>query len=52
MRKVQILSIIRGDKVITVPHGQDTLKAGDTVICYGDMKTVQELFAEGIDQSV
>ncbi|MFZ3116131.1 MAG: hypothetical protein WA133_10705 [Syntrophales bacterium] len=39
-------------ELITVPHGQDTLKAGDTVICYGDMKTVQELFAEGIDQSV
>ncbi|MDD4862306.1 MAG: TrkA C-terminal domain-containing protein [Smithellaceae bacterium] len=43
-RKVQILSIIRGGEVITVPQGHDSLKVGDTVICYGDMKTAKELF--------
>ncbi len=44
-RKVQILSIIRGDEVIAVPQGHDSLRVGDTVICYGDMKTAKELFA-------
>jgi predicted permease len=49
-QKVQILSIIRGGKVIAVPQGHDTLRVGDTVICYGDMKTAKELFAVQADR--
>ena len=52
-RKVQILSIIRGDEVIAVPQGHDSLRVGDTVICYGDMKTAKELFdAAGLEDKI
>jgi TrkA-C domain len=44
-RKVQILSIDHGDEIIAVPQGHDMLRAGDTVICYGDVEAASELFA-------
>jgi hypothetical protein len=43
--KVQILSIGHGDEIIAVPQGHDTLRAGDTVICYGNIKAASELFS-------
>ncbi len=42
-RKVQVLSIIRGERVIAVPTGEDTLLAGDVAICYGDTRVATEL---------
>jgi membrane-associated protease RseP (regulator of RpoE activity) len=43
-KKVQILSIIRGEEAIVVPGGEDLLLAGDVVICYGDMAEATSLF--------
>lgn len=42
-RKVQLLSIIRGEQIIAVPKGDDTLHAGDVAICYGDTRAATEL---------
>ncbi len=43
-KKVQILSILRGEEAITVPGGEDFLLEGDVVICYGDMAAATSLF--------
>jgi hypothetical protein len=43
-KKVQILSILRGQEAIAVPRGEDFLLAGDVVICYGDMAVATSLF--------
>jgi len=43
-KKVQILSIFRGEEAIAVPDGEDFLLAGDVVICYGDMAAATSLF--------
>ena len=43
-KKVQILSISRGEKAIAIPGGGDFLLAGDVVICYGDMAAATSLF--------
>jgi len=43
-KKVQILSILRGEEVIAVPGGEDFLLARDVVICYGDMAMATSLF--------
>jgi TrkA-C domain len=43
-KKVQILSILRGEEAIAVPGGEDFLLAGDVVICYGDMAAATSLF--------
>ena len=43
-KKVQILSILRGEDAITVPGGEDFLLEGDAVICYGDMAIATSLF--------
>lgn len=43
-KKVQILSILRGEEAIAVPGGEDFLLAGDVVICYGDMVAATTLF--------
>jgi uncharacterized protein with PhoU and TrkA domain len=43
-QKVQILSILRGEQAIPVPQGSDSLQAGDTVICYGNIEAAKKLF--------
>jgi hypothetical protein len=43
-KKVQILSILRGEESIAIPGGEDFLLAGDVVICYGDMAEATSLF--------
>lgn len=45
-RKVQILSIIRGNDTITIPQGNDALAAGDVLVCYGSIDAVERLFFE------
>jgi len=46
-RKVQILTISRGDQVLTIPQGQDLLLPGDIAICYGSVAAVEEIFSAG-----
>lgn len=43
-QKVQVLSILRGEQAIAVPQGSDSLRAGDTVICYGNIEAAKKLF--------
>jgi hypothetical protein len=43
-KKVQILSILRGEESIAIPQGEDFLLAGDVVICYGDMAAATSVF--------
>lgn len=44
-RKIQVLSILRRDSVITIPEGDDVLQLGDLVTCYGDMTSISDFFA-------
>lgn len=44
-RKIQVLSILRRDSVITIPEGEDVLQVGDSVTCYGDMSAISEAFS-------
>jgi hypothetical protein len=44
LKKVQILSIVRDNKTITIPQGNDFLFVGDIVICYGDVQTATQIF--------
>ncbi len=46
-RKIQVLSILRGSKVITVPRGPDVILAGDDLICYGSEEAAGELSSAG-----
>lgn len=46
-KKVQILSILRGEEEITIPGGEIFLLTGDIVICYGDMAAATALFHVG-----
>jgi hypothetical protein len=50
-KKVQILSILRGEETIAVPRGEDFLMAGDVVICYGNMAAATSLFHAQPDKS-
>ncbi len=43
-RKVQILSIIRGNETISIPQGNDVLHGGDAIVCYGNLKEVRSIF--------
>jgi Trk K+ transport system NAD-binding subunit len=46
-RKVQILSITRGEMTIAIPQGEECLFPGDVLTCYGDMSAVAEMFSAG-----
>lgn len=43
-KRMRLLSYLRGDKVISLPHGENFLLAGDVVICYGDNAVATSLF--------
>lgn len=43
-KRIQLLSINRGGRVIAVPGGEDVLQSGDVVICYGDVEAAREFF--------
>lgn len=49
-RKIQVLSILRGREIITVPQGPDVVLAGDHLVCYGSEETAGELFAAGTNR--
>jgi hypothetical protein len=42
--KVQILAIVRGGDTIAIPQGHDSLRAGDLLICYGDIDAITSTF--------
>jgi len=44
VKRVQILAIQHGDRMITVPQGKDVLQVGDVVICYGDIEAARTVF--------
>jgi len=45
-RKVQILTIKRGNQVLSIPQGHDRLLPGDVAICYGSTAAVEEMFSD------
>ncbi len=51
-RNIHVLHINRQDSVIPNPKGDETILAGDTLLCYGELKEIRALIPESRKQMV